>query len=332
MYLRNFKLIAQATGGQSYDLSGLRVRFRLMQHNVLSPDKAIIKITNQNPTIAKQFVQNGAKNTTVSIYAGYQDEGTNALLFTGGLVQAIYGRENPTDTLTTLVCTAGIQAHTRAVVNKTHPAGSSAQDHFDTAATEMKKYGLSVGYVSPSLNLSSKTFPRPVTLFGMAHKVLGNIAKSNDATVTYNKGKIQMVKKGDAVPGQTVVLNSRTGMIGMPTQDIGGIMVRSLINSNINVGGLIQINQGSIQGYQIPTTAEGDLVPEQTQIAKTSADGIYQVYQIDYEGDTRGTPWYMDIACLTKQQYGETQKSIAASLDPGAQGGVNSAQQPGGAH
>ena len=153
----------------------------------------------------------------------------------------------------------------------------------------------------------------------MAHKVLGNIAKSNDATVTYNKGKIQMVKKGDAVPGQTVVLNSRTGMIGMPTQDIGGIMVRSLINSNINVGGLIQINQGSIQGYQIPTTATGDLVPEQTQVAKTSADGIYQVYQIDYEGDTRGTPWYMDLTLISTTKGPQGTTSVPAQYTPVAQ-------------
>ena len=50
-------------------------------------------------------------------------------------------------------------------------------------------------------------------------------------------------------------------MIGMPTQEIGGIMVRSLINPAIKVGGQVQINQADIQQQLQPTSTTGVLTP-----------------------------------------------------------------------
>jgi hypothetical protein len=106
--------------------------------------------------------------------------------------------------------------------------------------------------------------------------------------------------------GDPVKLNSLTGMIGMPTQQFGGILVRSLINSNIKIGGQVQINQADIQqavGEAAGTIVgpTGELIRSVT-LADTTADGVYVVLAIDYEGDTRGEPWYMDLRCSTAGQ------------------------------
>jgi hypothetical protein len=312
MWLRKFKIVAQAAGGQSMDLSELRCRFTIKMHGEHGPDKAIIKVTNQNPATARQFCTPNAEYTTISIYCGYQDGPQESMLFSGGIVQAFYGRENPTDTLTTIVATAGHQAHNYATVSKTLPAGSTPQDHVNVAVQAMKKYGLDLGFIGQSLNLMTPKYPRAVMLFGMARNVLANVARMKNGFVSYQNGQIHMLGAQDNLPGGAVVLNSKTGMIGMPTQEIGGIRVRSLINPSIKVHGLIQIDQKSIQQLQLQTGPDGQLAPTPVDLAQIATDGVYKVYLIDVEGDTRGMPWYMDIGALVPSQFEKTGASIAA--------------------
>lgn len=315
MWIRKCKIVAQAAGGQSIDLSELRCRFQIKMHGEHGPDKALIKITNQNPATAKKFVTPSAEYTTISIYVGYQDDVSEAMLFSGGIVQAFYGRENPTDTLTTIIATAGHQAHNYATVSKTLPAGSTPQDHVNAAAAAMKKYGLDMGFIGQSINLSMPRYPRAVMLFGMARNILDNVARSKNAAVTYQQGRINMMGQNDSLPGGPIALNSKTGMIGMPTQEIGGIMVRSLINPAIKVGGQIKIDQKDIQQFVLPTDPVGGntVAASDINLAQIALDGVYKVYVIDVEGDTRGMPWYMDIGALVPGQM--TGASIAASAD-----------------
>ena len=318
MYLRTCSIIAQAANGQTLDVSFLRCRFQIKQHNVMTPQRATIKITNQNPSTAKLFVTPNAEFTTVTIMAGYEDDGSNGVLFSGNIVQAIYGRENPTDTLTQILASDGHQGHNYGVVNKSLAAGSTPMDHVNAAVAAMSQYGMSLGTIGASLGgLASPVYPRGVALYGMARDVLANIAKSKGADLSYQAGVINMLGPADNLPGAPVLLNSQTGLIGLPTQEVGGIMARSLINTNIKVGGLIQIDQGDIQGLLQGVNADGssnvDLNANNPVLApgQIVADGIYKVYRIDIDGDTRGNPWYMDIAALPVGQA-PTSASIAA--------------------
>ena len=47
-----------------------------------------------------------------------------------------------------------------------------------------------------------------VTLFGMARDVLANIAKTKNASVSYQNGQVTTVPKGGSAPGGAIVLNS----------------------------------------------------------------------------------------------------------------------------
>ena len=197
MYLRQCSIVAQAAGGQTIDLSQLRCRFEIKQHSALGPDKAIIRITNENPQTARMFTQNNAEFSTITISCGYQDEGSSGMLFSGGIVQAFYGRDNPTDTLTTIQATAGHQAHNYAVVSKTLAAGSTPMDHLNVAVQAMKQYGLQLGFIGPSVDLSTPKYPRAVTLYGMARDILFNIARLKGALISYQLGKIQILGPTD---------------------------------------------------------------------------------------------------------------------------------------
>jgi hypothetical protein len=291
------------------DVSSLRCRFTIKQHTLQLPNTATIRITNQLPATARQLAQTISEYKTVTITAGYQSN--FGVVFSGNIVQGIYGRESATDTMTTVFASDGDQAHNFAVVNKTLAAGSTPKDHVDAAVAAMGKYGVTMGPVGSSVDLSTPQYPRAVALFGMARDVLANVAKSKGASVSYQNGQVQIMGTGDSAPGDTTVLNTLTGLIGMPAMSTGGVYARILINPAVKMNSLVRIDQSLIQGMQLPLGPNGQLAPTPIDVPNIAADGVYRVFRVDADGDTRGNPWYMDLGCLVPGQ--QTSSSIASS-------------------
>ena len=258
-----------------------------------TPNILKLEVSNILPTTARQFTQKEYKHIVVD--AGYQDG--HGVIFQGNITQAIYGRESATDTLLTVYAGDGDHAHNYATVNTTFPPGSTPQQHFNAALQAMQPMGVSQGFVG--VDLSTPTYPRAVTLFGMARDVLSNIAKFKQATVSYQQEQVTMVQNGQSAPGGAIVLNSQTGLIGVPTQTIQGIMARCLINPSIKIHTQVQINQADIMGGAAPiTTTDPNAELGQSMLAPIAADGLYTVYKVDVNGDTRGNPWYQDLAMI----------------------------------
>lgn len=127
-------------------------------------------------------------------------------------------------------------------------------------------------------------------------------------------GKLQMVNENKYIH-EAIVLNSETGLIGMPQQTMGaGVNVRCLINPNIRINGLIQLDQASVyrtalsdsevaqSGGRISETDQNGnrvVAGSLQQPASIATDGVYIVKAIDYTGDT-GRAWYMDLMCFAR--------------------------------
>ena len=106
-----------------------------------------------------------------------------------------------------------------------------------------------------------------------------------------------------------MVLNSGTGMVGLPEQTLQGVIVRCLLNYRIRPGTKLQINESSIQRAAIsPAYAAGaqntffrDQSPNealQSGILGIAADGFYKALLVEHNGDTRGPNWYTEIVCV----------------------------------
>jgi hypothetical protein len=161
----------------------------------------------------------------------------------------------------------------------------------------------------PCDDLSTPTYNRAVTLVGMARDILTNIAKGKQATVSYQQEKVTIVKNGQSAPGAAIVLNSTTGLIGMPTQTIQGIFARCLINPAIHCHSIVKINRADIQGGTTPINVTGTNELGNQFLAPIAADGLYLVYRADIYGDTRGNEWYQDlrtVALNTPANAGQT--------------------------
>jgi hypothetical protein len=247
---------------------------------MLTPSVLTLKITNPLPSRAQAVVKQEYKH--IKIDAGYQTN--HGTIFQGNIIQAIYGRENPTDTLLTIYAADGDHAHNYATTNTVLPPGSTPNDHLNVALAAMGPKGVTKGFIG--VDLSTPTYSRAVTLVGMARDILTNIAKGKQATVSYQQEKVTIVQNGKSAPGAAIVLNSTTGLIGMPTQTIQGIFARCLINAAIHCHSIV--NQF---------------------LAPIAADGLYLVYRADIYGDTRGNEWYQDlrtVALNTPANAGQT--------------------------
>jgi hypothetical protein len=288
--------------GKTYtcDMNAIRVRFGIKKESMPQPNIATIRLTNQNRDLAKRLTEGSG----VIISAGYLDN--EGVIFQGELRFAMYGRENPTDTMTTVIAADGGQAKTYATVSKTLPPGSTPKDIVDTAISSLSNFGVTLGFVGQGVNLSTPVYPRSIALMGMAYKLLEDVAKSKGATVSTQDTQVHMATPDDVLPGEAFILNSGTGLIGMPTLTIGGVYARSLINPRLKVNGLVHIDQSLIQGL-IPELGPGGTIapgsmPGSLTYPNLAADGIYKVFKIDVDADTRGNPWYQDIMCTIPGQ------------------------------
>ncbi|EGA0688417.1 hypothetical protein H4728_004740, partial [Salmonella enterica] len=160
--------------------------------------------------------------------------------------------------------------------------------------------------------MPATVFPRGRVLFGMTRHLMDNVAGQCGATWQFVDGQRQMVANNEYVH-DAIVLNSATGLIGMPQQTIGnGVNVRALINPNIRVNGLIHLDQASVYRTALSNNdiamAGGRITDQNTdgnitlsgttaQPASIATDGVYVVKGIMYTGDTRGQAWYMDMMC-----------------------------------
>jgi hypothetical protein len=177
--------------------------------------------------------------------------------------------------------------------------------------------GLPKGYV---LKLPPGKSIRGEVLYGMGRAHLSAIAQKANARWSIQNGQLQMVSQTGYRPGTAVVLNSSTGMIGMPQQTQGGIDVTCLLNPNIKIAGLVQIDNASIQrslvgglALRAPATAENptgrtDNLPG--FLPKLTNDGFYMVLVCEHEGDTRGQPWYSKLTCLGVDQSSPADNSV----------------------
>lgn len=297
-YLRKCTLILYGISGEGIDLSELRIKF------------AVKRSIDQVPNTADILVYNVAKETALKIFAelsplvnfgtggvvakgrlvlqaGY--ESNFGIIFQGNIKQIIIGRETATDTFINIQAGDGEMAYNYAIVNSTLKSGSTPTDQLNAAATPMGKLGTTLGHIGDMPNYK---LPRGKVLYGNAKHYLKDLSQSVGKTWSIQDEKITMVPTDSYLPGERVVLNSKTGLIGTPQQTNVGVNIKCLLNPLIKVGGLVDISEAEVSDFKINIAAKGSSsdVPY-----PYSSDGVYFVLTIDYSGDTRGVDWYASI-------------------------------------
>lgn len=272
----------------------LRVVFDCKSSINGNPGNAIIAIYNLAPSTAHSIF--GAVGKTATFAAGYQ--GGIGQIFSGEIIKVNLGKDNATDTTTTIFAKAGDSAHNTGVVNTTLKAGSTGMDVYKALIKAMP--GMKEGRI-PTDALQQIMYPRSVTMFGMAKHFMRNLAQSVGGTFHYDalNPQVHITQKSDKGTGSPIIINSDTGMIGLPTQNTDGINVRCLLNPQIQVNSVIHIDEKSIQKITPDLTIQGE-PKNQSPIFQggLDADGLYRVVYLEQIGDSRGDPWFCECNCV----------------------------------
>lgn len=274
-YIRQCKLVV-SKGGEGIDLSELRIVFSIKKEDAETPNAASIRVYNLSDSTAKRIKD---EFTHVTLEAGYKVN--CGVIFDGNIKKVSYGRESNTDTFVDIEAGDGDEAYNFATVNRTLAAGSTQRQQIDAAAGEMTGKGVERGY---TCDMPEKTLPRGKVMYGMARDYLRRSAQTTESTWSVQDGKLQFVKLTETLPGKAVLLNSKTGLIGIPELDDGGMRCDCLLNPTLKIGGKVKIDEASVKG-------SNDTI-------STAADGVYRLLTVEHKGDTRGGDWYSSLTCL----------------------------------
>lgn len=304
-YLRTISLIVFGTDLNGLDLSQLRIKFSVKRSDTMTPNSADIRVYNLSMETALQ-IQKEFKR--VILQAGYA--GNFGVIFQGNIKQVIIGRESATDTFIDIVAGDGDRAYNFAIVNQTLAAGASALDQTQAATKAMNSRGVAAGFTG---DMPPESLPRGKVMFGNSRDYLRTIAQTTDKSWSIQDEKVTFVSKKSYLPGERVVITSKTGMIGTPQQTNEGVNVKMLLNPIIKIGGRVQIDNKSIERFKINLTVPNSAanIP-----APLTADGVYYVLVCEHQGDTRGVEWYTTLICLNVDVTANPINSVQTNYQP----------------
>ncbi|WP_110993121.1 phage protein [Pseudomonas sichuanensis] len=291
-YLRKISLKI-GNDSEAIDLSDLRIRFATRRGDIRTPNTADIRVYNVSAATAKkaQLKEFGR----VVLQAGYA--GNYGVIFDGTIKQVRRGRESQTDTYLDITAADGDSAYNWSVINMSLAAGSTAQDHLKAAVQAMEGRGVTMGDSGP---LSTNKLPRGKVMFGLTRDVMDNLGRTQDVSWSIQDGKLTLIPNTAYLPGDAVVVNYQTGMVGLPEQTQNGVSVRMLLNPSVKIGRLLKIDNASIQQYRYDPNPLEEAQVMRTKVQNDlNADGLYKVLIADSFGDTRGNEWYTDVICIS---------------------------------
>lgn len=304
-YLRKCTLLVSDAAGNAIDLSELRIKFSVKRSDTMTPNVADIRVYNLEEqtaiAIRKEF-------KTVTLQAGY--EGNFGVIFQGNIKQVILGRESATDTFIDIVAGDGDRAYNFAIVNTTIAAGATQADQVNASINSMNSRGVSAGNVDAP---TADKLPRGKVMWGNSRDYLRSSSQSTDRNWSIQNERINFIPKKAYLPGERVILTSKTGMIGTPEQTNEGVNIKCLLNPRLAIAGRVEINNASIQRYkinlQIPNSPAN--IP-----APLSADGVYFILVVEHSGDNRGVEWYSNLICLLIDPTTNPINSVQVSYGP----------------
>lgn len=292
------------TNPQGQPLSeGLRMKFRTVAADVGVPNHAEVTVYNLKNETANRVMRK--EFSRVVLQAGYVN-GHFGVIFDGTLKQVKRGRESAVDSYLIMYISDGdFFCNQYAIPDPIYmPRDSSKEDRARAQiADATKNGGVTAG---PIEGLSGGILPRTTVLYGMGNHNMDTTSRPY-AQWSIQNGVIQTRPINGYLKGEAVVLNSATGLIGQPEVNDMGVFATALLNPAVKVGGLAKINNGDVNTSE-PATQQGVTVsfgfpavftpPAAQLFASTSEDGTYVILMIQYEGDTRGNPWYMHLGML----------------------------------
>jgi hypothetical protein len=288
---RTDRVTGKAIGSGLQVSDPIRIQFEVTETVGRTPNTADIKIYNLT-----QDHENRIKGEfdDVILNAGYA--GAAVLLFRGNIRHSFAHRVD-NDHLTEIDAADGDKDFRKGTVNFTLAAGSSPSqlvDHIVGGFASVKR-----GHV----DIKDRKRVRGRVYSGMARDHLDDIAEENDANWSFQRGKLDIVPADSTLPGEAIVINAATGMVGSPELSDKGITVKCLLNPRIKCNGKIWLDNNDLKEKifkerEKKPGAKPRKASAKKALARLDPDGIYKVIKVVHKGDNRGNDWQSEVLCI----------------------------------
>lgn len=277
-----------SNAASALDVSHLRVTFDVHQALTSAPNWSTIRVYNVDEDTISQIQYEFDR---VDLYVGYGDADEATHLFQGQVIQFNAGSEVGPDTWLDIVAQDGELATNWTTVNHTLTAGWTQREAAQEAARAMAENGATVGHVG---GLPETPMPRGKAVYGMARDYLDALRFNASSDWSIQDGRVELLPFEETTPDEAVVLTAATGLIGVPKRTVDGIIIKSLIDPAFQRGGMVEIDNASIQDPNIDLEYKAD-----NYRPSVSSDGVYKIRAADHVGDTRGRDWYTTLTCIS---------------------------------
>ena len=269
-YLRKVRLTASGSGGGIVINPG-----PLAQHEIMIAF-SVQKTISSQANAATIDIYNLAESTRnamgkeldqIKLEAGYAgavgSEGNVGIIFEGQIRDPKHTRSG-VDIITTLTCGDGDAAFRRGTISKSFPKGTKVETVMEELYKQFEKEGVRKGeWKFPE---GMKGFERPYAMCGGCKREADTIGRGKGFYWSIQNGVMEVVP-GDGYIGGSTLINSQSGLIGVPTITDNGIEIDILLDPEIRPGRRI-----TVQSQVLEMNAEG---------------GEYRISDCTFSGDNR---------------------------------------------
>lgn len=257
-------------------------QFRCLFDVLVSPGNSLARADIQIYNLSRNTTINQRDDITLS--AGYQ--GSYDLIFVGTVTNVFKERRGP-DVVTRLLCST----IRRGTMTSPYGAGAKLVDVLkDIAKTWPRTLE-----IDESQFTEKDIFPAGYTAYGDIPYQLNSLKQMFDFEWVDDRGSLVITRPDKERTSTVFDVNQFTGMVGIPevTRGIKGLGVRvdMRINPFIRINSRIKVSsEFSTYDSGYAQVAEYD--------ADASANGEYNVFSLQYVGDTHGGQWDVRIDAI----------------------------------
>lgn len=249
----------------------LTLEFHVRRSTLASANEGSFAICNLKEQTRKHIYQDSFQlkaedRRRIILKAGYHNQ--NATIFQGNIMKAHTIRRN-VELLTVIDAFDGGDAIINAFTSKTFPAGTSLKDMLLNVIKDMLPHSVTTGTLSDFQEKGS----RGTSLCGNTWNVISNLV-SGKASHFIDMEKVHILRPEDCIEGPIRVINSETGLLGIPERFDARLDIKMLFEPHIMVGQLVEL-----------------------QSIEKMYNGLYQVIGVFHSGTISGA---VGGACVTE--------------------------------
>lgn len=284
----------------------LRISGVVKKYFAFQPPEATVNIYNLSPIevgnilnlkykkVGNNYVE---QQLRIKIEAGYI-YGYFDTIFDGEILKPNMMRPDPNNTQLRLTCLDG--------ANFCAAGGSITQTFNDginyySVAEQIRKNSNIDYRLELSPTLANRTVDGSFVCDGTLLSTYEKLAESSgdDVVFSYNDGTayLQTLEEMINKPQEAFVLNSQTGLMGIPALTNDGITIQSVLNPKIKILSRLKVNNAEISIDQPEYLANRQIG------AWLNADGLYLVNEMEHQFDTVNGAFCTNCKCWSNDYY-----------------------------